>query len=267
MEYMKHPLINDCLEMYTTLRLITIGCRFSGPETLGMAMVDDPASAWYGDIPVPRMVRNQVNHLLEFRMIELDRKITQALSRLRQDRRLWMVGTLAVFLLLHIRELDAGRNIYWSRYRDSVSLPPYFAVAEAANDAKAGFWIHPSRPSALIEEGVESCNALLQYFHCSLGRQPLCQNWDEERSQALVDNDQMLIISMKALQSCVSMMSKCRQLRSVSKAHTYQRAGQEGLIGRNASQLYEDGNPDSVGLTISSLIFTEMSDAQVKDFH
>ncbi len=52
---MKHPLINGCLEMYTALRLITIGCRFSGPETLGMAVVDDPASAWCGHIPVPSL--------------------------------------------------------------------------------------------------------------------------------------------------------------------------------------------------------------------
>ncbi|KAL2127003.1 hypothetical protein VTI74DRAFT_11492 [Chaetomium olivicolor] len=121
---------------------------------------------------------------------------------------------------------------YWARYKDS-----------------AGFWIHPSRPSALIDEGVESCNSLLRYFHCMLGRQPLWQNWGEERSQNLVGNDARLVASIKALQSCVSMMRP------------------DGWIGRNASQLYEDGNLDSVGLTISSLIFTEMADAQVKDFH
>ncbi|KAK4119953.1 hypothetical protein N657DRAFT_580811 [Parathielavia appendiculata] len=218
--------------MYTALRLIVIGCQFSGLETLGMAVVDNPVSAWYGHIPVPRMVKNQVNHLLELRMIELDREITGALSRLSRDRRQWIVGTLAVFLLLHIRELDAGRIIYWARYKDS-----------------AGFWIHPSRPSALIDEGVASCNSLLRYFHCFLGRQPLCQNWDEERSQRLVGNDAELVASIKALQSCVSMMR------------------QAGWIGRNASQLYQDGHPDSVGLTISSLIFTEMADAQVKNFH
>ncbi|KAK3291070.1 uncharacterized protein B0H64DRAFT_331354 [Chaetomium fimeti] len=218
--------------MYTALRLITKGCRFSGPETLGMTVIDDPVSAWYGHIPVPRMVKNQVNHLLELKMIELDQKITDALNRLLSDRRLWIVGTLAVFLLLHIRELDAGRNIYWARYKDS-----------------AGFWIHPSLPSALIDEGVASCHSLLRYFHCSLTRHPLCQNWDVERSQRLVGHDEMLVTSMKALQSCVSAMR------------------QAGWIGRNASDLYEDGKPDSVGLTISSLIFTEMADAQVKDFH
>ena len=33
-------------------------------------------------------------------------KLTDALSRLPRDRREWIVGTLAVFLLLYIRELD-----------------------------------------------------------------------------------------------------------------------------------------------------------------
>jgi hypothetical protein len=34
--------------------------------------------------------------------------------------------TLAIFLLLHIREIDAGRNIYWNRYKDSVCPPLEF---------------------------------------------------------------------------------------------------------------------------------------------
>jgi hypothetical protein len=85
-----------------------------------MTVVTDPASAWYEHIPVPRMVKNQVSHLLGLRMIELNREITDPLNRLPRDRRLWIVGTLLVFLLLYIREIDAGRDIYLVRYKDSV---------------------------------------------------------------------------------------------------------------------------------------------------
>ena len=87
-----------------------------------MATVTDRFSAWYGIIPVPRMVQNQLGHLLELKMIELDKNILKAVQDLleKRSRRMWVIGTLAVFLLLHIRELDAGRNIYWRRYKDSV---------------------------------------------------------------------------------------------------------------------------------------------------
>jgi hypothetical protein len=116
-------IIRDCLELYTCLRLLFIGWQFHGYETLGMQMVGDPASAWYGRIPVPRMVQNQLGHQLELRMIGLDSKILSALHILlkKRDRSLWVVTTLTVFFLLHVRELDGARNIFWKRYKDVVS--------------------------------------------------------------------------------------------------------------------------------------------------
>ena len=68
------------------------------------------------------MVQNQLGHLLELKMIELDREILKALQDVLEEksRKMWVVATLAVFLLLHIRELDAGRNIFWRRYEDIV---------------------------------------------------------------------------------------------------------------------------------------------------
>ncbi|KAF2834182.1 hypothetical protein M501DRAFT_984603 [Patellaria atrata CBS 101060] len=220
--------------MYTTLRLIRIGWRFSGEETLGMATIKDKQSAWYDTIPVPRMVQNQLGHLFELHIIDLDEKILKALHVIleKRDRRMWVVGTLAVFLLLHVRELDAGRNIYWRRYRDS-----------------GGFWIHPSMPTALIDEMVASCNSLLWHYHCSVGQQPLTLNWDSQKSMDLVDNNDTIVISMKALQSYVSKLK------------------QDRLIGRKASDLYEDGNPNSVALTVSSLMFASINDSKVDDFH
>jgi hypothetical protein len=119
--------------MYTALRLMMIGWQFSGKrkkrtgvedDYLGMAKVENIDSAWFDRIPVPRMVTNQLNHRLELRMAELDSKILQdadgMLQTRKQEHHTWVVGTLALFLVLHIRELDAGRNIFWKRYKDSV---------------------------------------------------------------------------------------------------------------------------------------------------
>jgi len=112
--------------MYTTLRLLSIGWQFSGNESLGMVTVEERGSAWYGIKPVPRMIQNQLDHLLELNMIKLDwgtLKRVQHMMELR-ERRMWLVVTLAIFLLLHIREIDAGRVIYWNRYADTVWPSP-----------------------------------------------------------------------------------------------------------------------------------------------
>lgn len=114
--------------MYTTLRIMRLKWVLSGDESLGMAAVEDRDSAWYGLKPVPRMIQNQLGHLLELNLIALDRKILRVVQGMieKGERRMWIVVTLAVFLLLHIRELDAGRNILWTRYEDPVC--PSFTV-------------------------------------------------------------------------------------------------------------------------------------------
>lgn len=100
-----------------------------------MAIVNDPQSAWHGHTPVPRMIQNQLGHLLELRMIELDRRILEALHRIIQarNRSSWIFTTLAFFILLHVRELDAARNIFWRRYKDSVCLHAFVLQQTCAN--------------------------------------------------------------------------------------------------------------------------------------
>lgn len=46
---------------------------------LGMKTIDNRGSAWHGLTPVPRMVQNQLGHLLELRMVDLDKKILRTL--------------------------------------------------------------------------------------------------------------------------------------------------------------------------------------------
>jgi hypothetical protein len=89
-----------------------------------MAIVEDTHSAWCGIIPVPRMIQNQLGHLLELHMIRLDEEILKHVHKLLHERKRtsWVVTTLAVFCLLLIRELDAGRIIFWKRYRDPVRV-------------------------------------------------------------------------------------------------------------------------------------------------
>jgi hypothetical protein len=117
--------------MYSALCLIMIGWQFSGTrkertgiedDYLDMTAVKDIKSAWFGRTPVPRMITNQLTHRLELRMAVLDCQILEEVSNILEcrERHMWVIGMLALFLLLHTREIDAGRNIFWGRYRDEV---------------------------------------------------------------------------------------------------------------------------------------------------
>lgn len=99
-----------------------LGWRFAGEESLGMPFVTERDSPWHGVRPVPRMVQNQLNHLLELRLTELDTKILKKCKSLveKRGRDKWMVLLLVFFFLLHVREVDTARNIYWRRYDDIV---------------------------------------------------------------------------------------------------------------------------------------------------
>jgi len=87
-----------------------------------MAAVRDSQSPWNGITLVPRMIQNQLGHLLELQMIELDKRILLALCKALETRyrSSWIFTSLAFFILLHVRELDSARNIFWGRYKDSV---------------------------------------------------------------------------------------------------------------------------------------------------
>lgn len=110
-------LIFLCLELYTTYRLIRRRFYLHGNETLDMPKLGNSLRS----LP-PRMVRNHITHILELRLWTLDQRIRKTVQSLLYARRRvdWVRGTLAVFFLIHVQELDAGRLISWSRNGDPV---------------------------------------------------------------------------------------------------------------------------------------------------
>ena len=176
-----------------------IGWKFSGRETLGMVPVDDENSAWHMLVPVPRMIQNQLNHMLEEYMMDLDRQVLSEVQKLfRSGRQDSVLATLAVILLLHIREIDAGRNMYWDQNQDAV-----FDT----------FWIHPSKPAKLIEQTSHSAHGLLCHFHSTVGHGPLNQDWSLDKSKKLLGNDNLMIKTVQALQKYRDLLGKIRPPR------------------------------------------------------
>ena len=55
-------------------------------------------------------------------MAKLDREVLKELAKILEskERYIWVIGILALFLLLYTREINIGRNIFWGRYKDEV---------------------------------------------------------------------------------------------------------------------------------------------------
>lgn len=57
----------------------------------------------------------------------------------QRKRSSWVVATLALFILLHVRELDAARNIFWGRYKDLAGSSVIIGDAGYADERRAAF--------------------------------------------------------------------------------------------------------------------------------
>ncbi|KAI1770079.1 hypothetical protein F4818DRAFT_434349 [Hypoxylon cercidicola] len=153
-QYISHPAVWTCLELYTSLQLMMLPLEFAGDQTLDMEMVEDENSLWYGQVPVPRMVKSQLGHLLEMNIVQLDQLLQSV--RLKNGQPMDLpVRILIYFFLLHVRELDGARNIYWKRFADPDN-----------------FWQHPAHPAYLLEEATASCKQLLYDFRHFIGWNP-----------------------------------------------------------------------------------------------
>ncbi|SCO54155.1 uncharacterized protein FFNC_15368 [Fusarium fujikuroi] len=216
------PLIKHCLELLTALRLLRVGWQFSGEETLGMSRVYDEQSAFFGTIPVPRMIQNQLNHLLENIMERSEKSITDILHGMYRTRKPnnWFVATLGAFLLLHARELDAGRLLYWNRNPDEYK-----------------FWIHPWKPFDLIQESMASHVCLLRHHHLSLGLRQLDGSYDWGNASTTSSEHVNLQRGVQALRAAVGAMN-------------------EHITARHSlPTTYVSGDPSSVSLSLSSMLF------------
>ena len=81
----------------------------------------------------------------------------------------------------------------------------------------------------------------------------------------MVDKDPNVVKSMKLLQAFVLRLSKWYTRLPPPESDRF--IEEHGLIGQKACNVYKDGKPNSVGFTISSLMFEDMKNGcEVKGF-
>ena len=77
-----------------------------------MKVVDRMESPLHGSIPASRVLQNQLDHLLESKIVETERHLLNNLQKFIEasGRTSWVATFLATTIMLHVKERDA-----WNR--------------------------------------------------------------------------------------------------------------------------------------------------------
>ena len=178
------------------------GWEICGHERLGMKIVDRIESPLHGSIPAPRVIQNQLDHLLEYEIMETERHLLKNLQKVikASDRKSWVATFLATAIILHVMERDAWRLLYWVHHQEQVRCFKV-AVKHSIDEFQINTWRHPLGPHALVEKSVHFGNLLLAHFHYGArGKVPLTLDWNDEESKELVGNNTAIITSLQTLQ-------------------------------------------------------------------
>ncbi|KAL9027847.1 MAG: hypothetical protein Q9196_003692 [Gyalolechia fulgens] len=239
--YRKDPMIRLALRLWAANRLLMKGWEIYGQERLGMKIVDRIESPLHGSVPAPRVLQNQLDHLLEYEIVETERHLLKNLQKVLKasDRKTWVATFLAIAIILHVMERDAWRLLYWVNHQEQVR-PLKADVKRSIDGVQINTWRHPLGPRALIKKSVHFGNLLLAHFHyAARGLVPLTLDWDDEKHKELVNDNTTIITSMQAIQQHAKVL------------------GNSSAVGQKGRDRYREKDESSLDFTLSSLVLVD----------
>ncbi|KAF8470016.1 hypothetical protein BDZ91DRAFT_792025 [Kalaharituber pfeilii] len=196
-----NAIVRDTLKLWTTHQLLLKGATIVGEETLRMTPVACPTSSINGKVPLPRVLSNQLDHLLERRIWQAERQLLSELQRriLSRKREEWLRVYFCLFIFMNTLERDTWRLYYW-----------YF-------HAQDGYiWRHPLSPSQLIEKNIRLADSLAAHFQAiSKGLTPFALDWTREQTLTLVSQDEEILRYIESTGKLVRDQENIRKRRNV----------------------------------------------------
>ncbi|KAI5845932.1 hypothetical protein BZA05DRAFT_142466 [Tricharina praecox] len=168
-------LLRDTLQLWTaTQMLIRGGALHPTSDNLGIMAIPSLSSPQAGQTPLPRVLSNQIDHLLERRIWQLEKQILSELQkrifgRKRED---WLKIFFTTVVFMNALERDSWRLYYWLFHMDSGYV-----------------WRHPTTPKRLIEKNDALAVSLAAHFAAiSKGLTPFALDWSREQTIGLIGN-------------------------------------------------------------------------------
>jgi hypothetical protein len=102
------------------------GWEMTEDGSLGMNIVENGDSSLFGTVPAPRVLQNQLDRMLEEYCATKEVDCLRGLqsSMYRSTSRDWTVIFVVTVIILHIRERDIWRLMYWTSLSDQVCILP-----------------------------------------------------------------------------------------------------------------------------------------------
>ncbi|TGZ80584.1 hypothetical protein EX30DRAFT_307396 [Ascodesmis nigricans] len=169
-----HFLLRETLQMWTANQLLIQGASIHpGSDILNLLPItgNTPLN---GHVPLPRVVSDQFDHLIERRIWQLEKQILAELqkrifARKKED---WLKIFLTLIVLMNTLERDSWRLYYWMFH---------------LNDGCT--WPHATTPKELLQKDEMLAESLAAHFTAiSKGITPFSLDWTREQTAALVGN-------------------------------------------------------------------------------
>ncbi|KAA8914592.1 hypothetical protein FN846DRAFT_896867 [Sphaerosporella brunnea] len=168
-------LLRDALQLWTANQMLIQGATLNNsPDNLGVMPIPSPTSPLAGQTPLPRALSDQIDHLLERRIWQLEKQILCELQkrifgRKRED---WLKIFFTNVVFMNALERDSWRLYYWLFHSE---------------DGYA--WRHPSTPKKLLEKNNALAISLSAHFAAiSKGLTPFALDWSREQTMGLIGN-------------------------------------------------------------------------------
>jgi len=118
-------LLRAALSLWSAHRLLMTGWQLTVPGDLGMFPVTEQGSLLNGTTPAPRVLQNQLDRILAQYCADKELECLKELQKFmrRESKRPWIVIFIVTILLLHVRERDIWRLLYWTLSNNGVSVP------------------------------------------------------------------------------------------------------------------------------------------------
>ena len=168
-------MLRDALQLWTATQLLLKGATLHpSSDSLGIGPIPSVTCLLGNQTPLPRVLANQLDHLIERRIWQLEKQILNELQkrifgRKRED---WLRIFLTLVVVMSALERDSWRLYYWVFHME---------------DGYA--WRHPSTPQGLVEKNNVLAESLAAHFAAiSKGLTPFSLDWSREQTVALIGN-------------------------------------------------------------------------------
>ncbi|KAL7275590.1 hypothetical protein RUND412_001468 [Rhizina undulata] len=198
----KTGLVRQALRIWVAQALYFKGAwRIIGSNTIGMHAINDSSSMLHRITPLPRLLNQQLDAMIETRMMELEQVILNELQVriFKKNPAEWFVIYLTLFTFLCGLEKDCWGLKTWDvNSQDLLHKVETLELKNPSEARKAWTWPLQEKPSVLADKNDHLACILAAHFRSvTKGHAPFKLDWNTDSVVAMAGNDKAAVQYMR----------------------------------------------------------------------